>query len=181
MKSHQEKANERIARGNELRAAGMHDRAIEAYREALHLVPAYGSLNLVLGDMLLEQQRYEEAAEAYQATLEHLPDHDQALAGLGQCQLVLEQHEAALETFNRALEANPRNGQAAYYGAMLYVLNGDRKKAADYLAGALQRSPSWEENARQDPLLKGLFEESASLSRLGAGRRWWQFWRKSGG
>jgi tetratricopeptide (TPR) repeat protein len=180
MKTQQEKANELIARGNDQRESGKLDLAIEAYQEAIRLVPAYGSLNLVLGDMLFERQRYEQAADAYQATLEHLPSHDQAWTGLGQCQLLLEAPEAALESFQHALEANPRNGEASYYAAMLYVLNGDRKKAASHLTTALQEKPTWEENARQDALLKDLFDESRSLSNFSAGKRWWQFWKKSG-
>jgi tetratricopeptide (TPR) repeat protein len=178
VKSQQEKANELIARGNDLRERGSLDQAIDAYREAIRLVPAYGSLNLVLGDMLFQRQRYDEAGKAYQATLEFMPNHDQAWARLGQCQLLLEDHESALESFNKALEANSRNGEASYYGAMLYVLNGDRKKAATYLATAVREKPSWEQTAREDPLLRGLFDESRSLANLGRGRPWWQFWKK---
>ena len=178
MKSQQERANELVAAGNQSRTQGRLKEAIAAYREAIRLVPAYGSLNLVLADMLFERQEYAEAGEAYRKTVEYVPDHDQAWAGLGQCLLLQDDHAGALEAFTNALNVNPQNADANYYGAMLYVLQGDRKKAADHLAAALQTRPAWESNAREDNLLQGLFDESRKLAALDGGKKWWQFWKR---
>jgi len=180
MKSQQERANELITKGNELRSQGRLDPAIDAYREAIRLIPAYESLNLVLADMLFERKEFKEAGEAYRKTLEFAPEQEKAWAGLGQCQMVLEQHDAAFESFTRALAINPQNGESNYYLAMLHVLKGERKKAGDHLARALREKPSWEENAREDPLLKALFDESKSLAARDGEKKWWQFWKRAG-
>lgn len=177
MKSFQEQANDLVQRGNAAKAQGRNQEAIAAYREAIERVPAYASLNLVVGDMLFENGEHAEAAEAFQAVVDFDPGHDQGWASLGQCQLLQDDLEAAGESFAAALQANPDNVEANYYGAMLDARSGDTKTAADKLHRALSQRPAWTEQAKAEALLAPLFESSRKLAGLGMEKKWWQIWK----
>ena len=98
MKTNQARAHALITQADDLRQRGKLSDAIAAYREAIRLVPAFGTLNLVVGDMLLQTQRPAEAAEAFQTVLDLMPNHEQAWSRLGQCQLLLGQPEAGFSS-----------------------------------------------------------------------------------
>ena len=182
MKNHQQRANALIAKGTQLRNEGRLREAIEAYRKAVALVPAYGSFHFVIGDMLLQLERHQEAAEAYRAAVEFMPDHDQAWSRLGQCQLLLGAFEQARLSLEHALALNPQDGKAHYYLAMLDAKTEDHKSALAHLKTALKLLPHWETPAQQDPLLKRYFEDPAYRAKL-RGKIRWRFWRreKTGG
>jgi tetratricopeptide (TPR) repeat protein len=177
VKTFQERANEFVQKGNAARSRGQVDAAIRAYREAIELVPAYASLNLVVGDMRFETGGYGEAAEAYQQVVAFDPGHDQAWAGLGQSFLLLDDFERAADAFESALAANPSNVEANYYGSLLAARAGDPRSAADRLYLALSQRPLWEARAREEPLLAPLFETSRRLANLGRTKRWWEIWK----
>ena len=177
MKSFQERANTLVQEANTAKNQGRTHEAIKAYREAIELVPAYASLNLVVGDMLFENGDYEEAAAAFQAVVAFDQDHDQAWASLGQCQLLSEELEAARDSFAAALQANPDNVEANYYDALLEARRGETRSAADKLYRALRLRPSWTDQARAEPLLAPLFESSRKLAGLGREKKWWEVWK----
>ena len=79
----QQRANELIARANDLHAQGRHDKAVPLYLEAAGLFPPYASFGLVAADSLQEAGKLRGAADAYRAVVEAVPDHDQAWRGLG--------------------------------------------------------------------------------------------------
>ena len=175
MRTQQEKANAILARAEEHRRRGSLDLAIDAYREAIRLVPAYGSLNRHLGDLLFEKKAYTEAAEAYSLALEFIPADPQALTALGRCRLLLGEHAQALEFFDRVLETDPESPEANYYGALLYAREKETRKASRLLQTALRRKPEWAEHAAREPLLQPLLGEAA-LDSDENGRPWWKFW-----
>ena len=172
MKTNQHRAHTLITQADDLRERGKLDEAISAYREAIRLVPAFGTLNLVVGDMLFKLQRPAEAAEAYRAVLGIVPDHERAWSSLGQCQLLLGQYEEAFTSFEKALEIAPNDVEANYYLAILYVRRDDRKKAVSCLRRALQLRPQWETQARNDKMLGGLVDEVLPTKKS------WEFWKR---
>lgn len=172
MKTNQARAHTLITQADDLRQRGKIDEAIAAYREAIRLVPAFGTLNLVVGDLLFQRQRPAEAAEAYQAVLDITPEHEQAWSSLGQCQLLLSQREEAMISLQKAYALNPKEVEANYYLAMLYAHRGEQKKAREHLRRALQLRPAWEAQAREDRLLRGMVD--AVISK----KKGWMFWKK---
>lgn len=177
MKTFQERANELIQKGNSAHAQGQTETAIQAYREAIELVPAYASLHLVIGDLRFDEGRYDEAADSFEALVAFDPDHDQAWASLGQCRLMRDDLDGAGEAFDAALAARSDNVEANYYGAILAARAGDQRSAANRLFLALTQRPAWEARAREEPLLEPLFETSRKLARLGREKRWWEIWK----
>ncbi|NUM43504.1 MAG: tetratricopeptide repeat protein, partial [Anaerolineales bacterium] len=112
MKTHQARAHALITQADDLRQRGKLEEALAAYREAIRLVPAFGTLNLVIGEMLFQHQRPAEAATAFRAVLALVPEHDQAWSRLGQCQLLQGQTEDAFVSFEKALALNRNDVEA---------------------------------------------------------------------
>lgn len=172
MKTNQARAHALITHADDLRQRGKLDEAIAAYQEAIRLVPAFGTLNLVVGDLYFQRQRPAEAAEAYRALLELIPTHEQALSHLGKCQLLLGQYDEALTAFEKALATQPNEVEANYYLAILHQRRGETKKAAACLRLALKLHPQWEPQARQDKYLAPLVDEALPT------RHRWAFWKR---
>ncbi|HNB54866.1 MAG TPA: tetratricopeptide repeat protein [Anaerolineales bacterium] len=172
MKTNQARAHALITQADDLRQRGKLDDAIVAYREAIRLVPAFGTLNLVIGDMLFQRQRPAEAAEAFQTVLELMPNHDQAWSRLGQCQLLLGQPEAAFGAFEKALAISSNDVEANYYLAILYMRRGEQKKSIPHLRQALRLRPEWETQARKDKFLSPLVDEALPS------KKGWAFWKR---
>lgn len=174
MRTYQERANQLIQQGDQARSQGRIQEAARAYREAIALVPAYGSLHLVIADLYFEQEAYAEAAQVYQAAADFLPQDAEAWAGLGRCRLLLDQRSEALEAFETALKLAPEHPVANYYAAMLHALAGAQPEAEQRLLAVLRIRPAWEERARQDPVLGPLFASSRRLAAVGKPRKWWE-------
>lgn len=177
MKTHQERANALVQQANHARENGRLDEAIRAYREAIALVPAYGTFNLHIAEMLLEANRLQEAADAYRQVAYADPELETAWVGLGKCLLVLENHEDALEAFQSALDTHSNNADANYYSAILLGMDGEFKEAANRLLKALNQRPGWEAQARREAALKPVFEHSRRLSAFGQAKKWWEVWK----
>lgn len=175
--THQDRANQYISQADSLRKQGRLNEAVQAYQNAIDLVPAFGSLNRVIGDIYVEMQAYPQAVEVYQALVGISPEDPHAWASLGKCYSLIGDFETAGAALDRAVELNPRDGDSFYYGAQVHVVMGDRKKAADYLEAALKLRPEWAGLARDHTHLKDLFQDFRGLSKLGQ-RKWWQFWKK---
>ena len=172
MKTNQARAHALITQADDLRERGKLDEAIAAYREAIRLVPAFGTLNLVVGDMLFKLQHPAEAADAYRAVLDIAPEHNQAWSSLGQCQLLLGHYEDAFVSLERAIEITPNDVEANYYLAILYMRRDEQKKAASCLRRALQLRPQWEAQGRNDKILSPLVDDALLAKKS------WQFWKR---
>ncbi|GAB4580426.1 MAG: hypothetical protein Fur0022_31670 [Anaerolineales bacterium] len=171
MKTNQARAHTLITQADDLRQRGKLDEAIAAYREAIRLVPAFGTLNLMIGEMLFTLQRPAEAAEAYHALLALAPNHEQAWERLGECQLLLGQLEEAFVSFEKALAFAPQNVEANYYLALLYARRGETQKATACLRQALRLRPQWETQARNDKHLGPLVGDALA-------KKPWTFWKR---
>jgi tetratricopeptide (TPR) repeat protein len=180
MNSNQTIAEEFVKQANALHRQGDYEQAIAAYREAIALMPdapTYVAYHFMIGDMLVEMQRYEEAILAFRETVEVIPHYDEAWFKLGQCLMALKQDEEAVQAFDRCLEImlsrsdegtmqpfyqleiDDRTGQAWYYGAIAHARLGQTDQAAKYLEEALQLRSDWKRRAQQDPLLREYLSE----------------------
>lgn len=177
MKTYQERANAWIEEGNTAREEGRRDAAIHAYREAIELVPAYGTLHMAIAALLLDAGRPAEAADAFRSAAAFAPEHVDAWTGLGKCELMRDHHEEALAAFETAREVDPQNPDACYYSALLLGMRGEIKEAEKRLYTALMQRPAWETQARREASLKPVFESSRRLTALGRPKKWWEFWK----
>ncbi len=165
-------ANELIDQGNLAREESRLDDAIDLYRQAIELCPAYASFNLVIGDDLQAAGRLEDAAHAYRATVASVPEHDQAWEALANCLYRLGDRRGGDEAMMRfqELEEGLTPGDAdeeltRYHTA---VDINDRAKIAGRLA--------YSTDDRVHPVLhQHLVEALADIrgDRIGTGLRYW--------
>jgi len=175
MKTQQEKAKALISQANELRAQGKLEQAIYVYQKAIELIPAYNSLQIVIGDMYQELQQYEKAIEVYQAKMDQLPAQDQAWGSLGQALLLAGRDLEASEALERAVKLHPGDALSWYYRAMALIRIGEEKKAINHLRQALKLRPDWADRASSENTFAALYQAGVLK------KPWprWQFWRRS--
>ena len=122
--------------------AGDHPRAMAAIRRALALNPAAADVAALAGAYLTEGGRADEAVRvlaAYAGGAE--PDVD-VLIAYGVALATVGRENDALETFARARAADPSNGLPLVDEGTVYLMRGDRDRAAKAFSDALQIDPT---------------------------------------
>jgi len=99
--------------------AGAIDRAIEQYRVALQLGPAFADLRYRLGRLLIEAGRVLEAREELEHVVTARPNFVDAQATLGLARYLSGDAGGAEEVWRASLAARPENARIEAYLAML--------------------------------------------------------------
>ena len=102
--------------------------AIEAYRQAVALMPRSALPLLRLGQVYLAQGRYELAGEAFGQAHER-GAKEEALAGLGSAYAGLGDEERAINCWRQALALNPGDAAVRYRLGRIYLERGDFQPA----------------------------------------------------
>ena len=84
--------------------AGRYDEAIQYYREALKLKPAWFEGRFFLGTLLHDNDRYEEARDEFRRLVQADPKNGLVLALKGLCEFQLKNYERALQELQAARE-----------------------------------------------------------------------------
>jgi len=84
--------------------AGRYDEAIQYYREALKLKPAWFEGRFFLGTLLHDNDRYEEARDEFRRLVQADPRNGLVLALKGLCEFQLKNYERALQELQAARE-----------------------------------------------------------------------------
>lgn len=111
------------------------------YRRSLEAAPGSHLLNVNLGNVYLEQERFEEALDQYGQALRINPRNAYALANLGRLRLREGKPAEALPWLDRALAEDPGLPIANSQKGVALCLLGDLPGAADFLGRALRRQP----------------------------------------
>ena len=98
---------------------GAPERAIDEYRRALELGPAFHDLRYRMARLLLETGRALEAREALEAVLEARPNFVDAEAALGLAHYLAGDAIGARDIWKRCLQRRPENVRVEAYLAML--------------------------------------------------------------
>jgi predicted O-linked N-acetylglucosamine transferase (SPINDLY family) len=85
------------------------EQAIESYRQALHLKPAYAEAHFNLGNAWRDARQLSNAVSAYRAALQHRPDYFLAANNLGSALALLGDLAAAVACFRQACQLNPQD------------------------------------------------------------------------
>ena len=141
---------------------GRYDDAIEAYSSALKLNPTEDQHYWNLGDAYMRvgriedaQQQFARAGDLLEERLNVDPNDAKCLGQLALYRAKLRSFDDAVELIERASQLEPRNTTLMYKKAVVYALRGDRSRAIEYLALALESGYSRSE-AQRDPDLEGL-------------------------
>ncbi len=124
--------------GNLLAGEGHLDEALEQYREAVRIRPAFTQGHYNAGVALSKAARYEEAVPYFDEAVRQQPDFVKAHFNLAVCHARLNQAEPAIRHFEEVLRINPDNAQAhRNLGGILRALG--RNEDAEVHLGAADR------------------------------------------
>ena len=102
---------------------------------------AYLNLNLQLGDILFQQERWEEAATIYQRAIQLKPDAFWSHYNLGKVLYNLEQWEKAKQILQKAAQLNKSSAWTIYYLGEIYAHQQDWHQAVDAYRRVLALQP----------------------------------------
>lgn len=106
------RADKFIGIGNSLEDEGKLEEALEKYREAVRVAPAYARARLNEGNALLALKRPEEAATCYRHAIRLAPDYAHAHFNLGNALQALKHPSDAISAYEEALRCNPGLAEA---------------------------------------------------------------------
>jgi tetratricopeptide (TPR) repeat protein len=86
---------------------GKHEEAIDAYRQAIHLVPDQVNTWNHMGNLCLKTRRNDEAIIAFQKTIEHSPEDPVAWTGLGDVYSQIGYMNDAVHAYKKAIAFTP--------------------------------------------------------------------------
>jgi tetratricopeptide (TPR) repeat protein len=108
----------------EAKQAGRYEEAIEHYRMAVKLDPAWLAGRFVLGTLLYDNDRFEEARDEFRSLSQVDPKNGLVLALKGLCEFRLKNHERALKELEAAralgIPSPEVQSTASYHAAILY-------------------------------------------------------------
>jgi tetratricopeptide (TPR) repeat protein len=113
-----------------LRKRGRHQEAVEHYKNAIRLKPAYVSAQRSLGDVLQSQNQIDGAIVCFRAALAIEPRHAPTLNRLASALLVAGRLDDASRAYETAIDIEPENiGIQHNYAAVKPFAAGDRRLA----------------------------------------------------
>jgi tetratricopeptide (TPR) repeat protein len=127
------------------------EKAIHAYRTALHADPGFADAHCNLGTVHYSRGDRDRARACYEEALRHDPEHVEANFNLGNLLEEAGQREAALHRYKIAIRTDPLFPDAQLNLALLYEKFELRRKAKEHWRRYLQLVPegSWADIARQ--------------------------------
>ena len=114
--------------GDIYRSIGLQLLAIQEYRKALDLNPAYHDIRTKLGQALRENNKYDESKKEFQTVLKAKQQYNPARIQLGVTLFALGKMNEAKKTWTQALSHNPQDEYAKMY---LRLANAGNKKQSD--------------------------------------------------
>lgn len=120
-----------------------HEKAREAFNQAIELDKLNGAAHLGLGSILVEEDKLDDAMEEFEVAVRYMPNHPSLLASLAM--LYDKQHQAdkAMEFIERALTVNESCLPALNNQGLILKHAGDLEKAMDAFNRALELSPGF--------------------------------------
>ncbi len=123
--------------GNLLARRGETEEAIDRYRKAIRLRPAYPEAHHNLGLTLMSQGKVDEALACYAQTLRLQPEHAGAHNSLGIALLAQGRIDEAIERFRRTLQIKPEYPEALLNLGIAMERMGKRDEAIGYYREAV--------------------------------------------
>jgi adenylate cyclase len=124
--------------------------AVEMFREAIRLDPAFAAAHAGLADVLTQLLRQRtivagvtaaDAVAASQRAIELAPDLPEAHVARGNALQLSNEYEGAQRAFERAIALDPRHFHAHYWFAKLWASRGEHARAAEQYERAFEVQP----------------------------------------
>ena len=119
-----------------LEALGADEAALLESKEALRVVPDYGSAYVMMGKIYNKRKDYKKAFEYYRLGAMYAQGDLQARLGLAQAYEDLKDYKGAMSQYQRVIDASPKNIPGYFGLARSFAEAGQDKNALDLLAKA---------------------------------------------
>ncbi len=124
------------------RELGRSERAIDHYRRAIEIDPAYAEAHYNLGLIHLGDRRFDRALELFEDAIRLQPNRADNYVGAGVVLAQLGRLEDAKQSYLRALELDPLNTVALNNLGAQELRVGNRERAASYFRQVLRVEPN---------------------------------------
>ncbi len=135
----QMEAERLITLGKKLAAKGMHEKASQAFKEAIEKDPANLEARTLHAESAGKAGRVDEAMAELKAILEENPDLRDAKIALGIVLIEKGDYDGAVENLTSASMLNPRPQRAYYWLGNAYEKKGDLENAVKFYRKALKK------------------------------------------
>jgi len=144
---------------------GMYQEAIEEFKKALSINPAYVQAQANLKAVNKQTGIYDRAILAYKKVLQIRSDDPEAFFNLGHALSYTGEYNEAIKYLTKTLELNPEHILAQNLLGIIYKNTGDVNMAEQVFRSALKKYPNFAElnnNLGETLYKKGLYEEAES-------------------
>jgi len=108
---------------------GNYNKAIEAFKQAIRIIPDYTMAHYALGFAYTELGFYKDAIDAYKQAIRIDPDDTYVHYRLGLSYFKLGFYKEAIEAYIQAIHIDPDYTMAHYALGLMYLITGDRNLA----------------------------------------------------
>jgi len=123
--------------------SGLYNKAIEAYKQAIRIMPDLAEAHSNLGVTYGKLGRYAEAIEAYKQAIRINPDYAKAHSNLGLAYAKLGRDSEAIEAYKQAIRINPDLADAHYGLGLRYGKLGRYAEAIESFKQAIRINPDY--------------------------------------
>ena len=127
--------------GYALHNAGDIDGALDAYRQAIYLLPSYARAQNNIGAIYLQRGQLTEALQSYKIALAAEPGVVETLNNMGLCYAKLGKMDEALALYRRAVALDDKQAEIWLNLGLLYRDTGQMTEAGQALGRALKLDP----------------------------------------
>lgn len=115
------------------------DQAVDTVKRAIEIKPDFARSHILLGFLLLSQEKADDALEQFKKALELDPQSHDAKTGLGGSLILKGDIDAAIEILTEASIANPYSEMTYYELGKAYELKGEESKSMEMYKKALEK------------------------------------------
>jgi len=103
--------------------------------------PEVAHIEMHLGEIATEQERFEEALTHYQRVVDIQPDSAESWADLGEAYQALDNDEKAEDSYRHAIELEPHNEDLYYSLSKIYSDQNEPEKAIEAIEDGISANP----------------------------------------
>ncbi len=138
---------------------------VQAARDQLAADPENAELNINMGNILFDSQKYQEAVDYYAKAIAKQPNNADVLVDAGVCYFNMKDLTKANQYFNLALKANPQHINALYNLGIVALQNSEADKLIQYWTRLQEIAPSSQQAVRASQILQQIHQEVQNFSK----------------
>lgn len=119
-----------------------YQKAIDYLKIAINLDPDIYEPYYILGNLLVDLQKYDQAKDIFQKAINKFPDNYDLLNAYARLLDFIQQYDDAILILTKAIQSEPQKADAYINLAIVYYDKGEIQKSYDYIQKALEVYPN---------------------------------------